>query len=78
MTVPQEKREDIQKRERTTVDEAREQGIGEPEEGIDPAVPSYTDRGGVSDLGVDEPVVPKPLRGAPPPDTEEETDGHAG
>jgi hypothetical protein len=78
MTVNQSKREEIQKRERTTIDEARGQGIGEPEEGIDPAVPSYTDRGDVSDLGVDEPVVPRTLKGAPPPDTKVETDGHAG
>lgn len=54
-----EKREEVQKRERTTIDEARKQGIGTPEEGIEPTVPSYTDPGGVSDLGVNEPVVPK-------------------
>ena len=69
------KREEIQKRERTTIDEAREQGIGEPEEGIEPTVPSYTDPGGVSDLGVDEPVVPGPLQGDAPPDSSEDAEG---
>ncbi len=56
-------RERIQERERTTIDEARAEGTGESEEGIEPAVPSYTDRGDVSDLGVDEPVVPRDERG---------------
>jgi hypothetical protein len=72
--VPKESREEIQKRSRTTIEEAGKQGIGESEEGIELPVPSYTDSGGVSDLGVDEPVVPIPLRGSPPPDTEKETD----
>jgi hypothetical protein len=74
--VPKESREEIQKRSRTTIEEAGEQGIGEPERGIELPMPSYTDPGGVSDLGVDEPVVPRPLRGAPSPDTGEETDGN--
>jgi hypothetical protein len=68
--MPPENQKDIQKRERTTIDDAREQGIGEAEEGIDLAVPSFADDGGTSDLGVDEPVVPKPLRGAPSPEPE--------
>lgn len=63
--MPTGKRDEIQKRERTTIDEAREQGLGEAEEGVEPTVPTYTDSGGVSDLGVDEPVVPGPLRGDP-------------
>ena len=57
---------DIQEQERTTVDEAREQGIGQPEEGIELKAPSYADPGGVADLGADEPVVPPRLRGTPP------------
>ncbi len=73
--MPEESREEIQKRSRTTIEEAGKQGIGEPADGIELPVPSYADSGGVSDLGVDEPVVPIPLRGDPPPDTEEETDG---
>jgi hypothetical protein len=63
--------EEIQNRERTTIDEAREEGIGKPEEGVELEMPSYTDPGGVSDLGVDEPVVPPGLRGSPPPDKDE-------
>lgn len=74
--MPEESRKEIQKRSRTTIEEAGKQGIGEPAEGIELPVPSYTDSGGVSDLGVDEPVVPVPLRGDPPPDTEKETDNH--
>ena len=68
------KREDIQKRERTTIEEAREQGIGEPGDGVEPTVPTYTDSGGVSDLGVDEPVVPGELRGDPSPEPEGDVD----
>lgn len=59
---------DIKQRERTTTDEARRQGIGEPEEGVELDVPSLTDPGGTSDLGVDEPIVPRPLRGTPSPE----------
>lgn len=58
--------ERIEERERTTIEEAREQGTGDQEAGRDPAVPSYTDPGGVSDLGVDEPVVPREERGRKP------------
>jgi hypothetical protein len=72
--VPKETREEIRKRSRTTIEEAGKQGIGEPEEGIEPSVPSYADAGGVSDLGVDEPVVPLPLRGDPSPQTERAPD----
>lgn len=72
--MSEESREEIQKRSRTTIEEAGKQGIGEPAEGIELPVPSYADSGGVSDLGVDEPVVPIPLRGDPPPDTEKESD----
>ncbi|HEV2127927.1 MAG TPA: hypothetical protein VGR22_04840 [Thermomicrobiales bacterium] len=64
--MPRDDKERVQKRERTTIDEARAEGIGEPEEGIEPAVPTYTDRGDVSDLGVDEPVVPRDERGEKP------------
>lgn len=72
--MPEESREEIQKRSRTTIEEADEQGIGEPEEGVELSVPSYSDAGGVSDLGVDEPVVPIPLRGDPPSDSGEDTE----
>ena len=69
-------REEIQKRSRTTIEEAGKQGIGEPEEGVELPVPTYTDPGGVSDLGVDEPVVPRPLQGNPPAETGKETGGN--
>ena len=69
------KRDDIQKRERTTIEEAGKQGLGEPEEGVELSVPTYTDSGGVSDLGVDEPVVPGPLPGDAPRDQAEDADG---
>ncbi len=78
MNVSRESRKEIQKRSRTTIEEAGKQGIGEPEEGIELPMPSYTDPGGVSDLGVDEPVVPRPLQGHPAPDTGEKTDGNRG
>jgi hypothetical protein len=68
--VPKEHNDDKEReleRQRITIDRAREQGAGEAEEGIDPVVPSYTDPGGVSDLGVDEPVVPKDRQGKPSP-----------
>lgn len=77
MNVPEESRDEIQKRSRTTIEEAGKQGIGQPEEGVELSVPSYSDGGGVSDLGVDDPVVPIPLRGDPPPDTAEKTDDDA-
>ncbi|CAA9233188.1 MAG: hypothetical protein AVDCRST_MAG93-984 [uncultured Chloroflexia bacterium] len=73
--MPEESREEIQKRSRTTIEEAEKQGIGEPAEGIELPVPSYADSGGVSDLGADEPVVPVPLRGNPPPDAGKKPDG---
>ena len=64
MSDEREKRE----RHRTTIDEARRQGIGEPEDGDAPTVPSYADTDPVenTDLGVDEPVVPEDLQGDPP------------
>ena len=67
-----ENQKDIKQRERTTIDEAREQGIGEAPDGVELSVPSYADDGGTSDLGVDEPVVPKPLRGEPSPHDDQE------
>jgi hypothetical protein len=69
-----ENHKDIPERERTTIDDAREQGIGEANDGVELTVPSYADDGGTSDLGVDEPVVPKPLRGEPSPEQEPEGD----
>jgi hypothetical protein len=62
---------DINAREQTTVDEARRQGIGKPEEGIALSVPSYTEDDGTSYLGVGEPVVPEPMRGETEPENEE-------
>jgi hypothetical protein len=56
-------RDDTKARQRATIDEARDEGIGEPEDGVELAVPSYADTGGVADLGVDEPVVPKDAQG---------------
>ena len=38
-----------------------------PEGGVKPPVPSYTDEGGVSDLGVDEPVLPEADEDESPP-----------
>ena len=68
------KRDDARERERTTIDEARRQGIGEPEPGEEPVVPSYadTDERDVSDLGVEEPVVPEELRGEEPDEPAED------
>ncbi len=60
-----DEKERMRERQRTMIDDARRQGTGEAEEGIDPVVPSYTNPGGVSDLGVDEPVVPKDRQGKP-------------
>lgn len=55
-------------RHRTIIDDARREGIGEAEEGTAPVVPSYADAepNEVTDLGVDEPVVPEDLQGEPP------------
>lgn len=53
----------VRERQRATIDDAREAGIGAPEDGVALPVPTYTDTGGVSDLGVDEPVVPKDAQG---------------
>lgn len=70
--MPKDKtRNDVKKTQRTTIDEARDEGIGEPEDGLEPTVPSYTDTGDVSDLGVDEPVVPRHLQGDSPADADE-------
>lgn len=44
-------------RHRARIDENRD------EEGVSLSVPSYADSGGVADLGVDEPVVPKAVQG---------------
>jgi hypothetical protein len=64
-TRMKDEKERARERQRTTIDDARQQGTGEVEDGIDPVVPSYTDPGGVSDLGADEPVVPKDRQGKP-------------
>ncbi|HVL25357.1 MAG TPA: hypothetical protein VM450_14805 [Thermomicrobiales bacterium] len=44
---------------RTEKNEARGEDPAATAGGIQPPVPSYTDEGGVSDLGVDEPVLPE-------------------
>jgi len=44
---------------RTRVDDARADDPNAPERGETPVVPSYTDDGGTSDLGVDEPALPE-------------------
>lgn len=64
--MPDEKTQ--RERHRTTIDDARRQGIGNPEQGDTPEVPSHADTepGEITDLGVDEPVVPEKLRGDPP------------
>ena len=58
-----EKDERIAEEQRTTKEEARRQGVGTPEPGVEPAAPSYADETGVTDLGVGEPRVPAPLVG---------------
>jgi hypothetical protein len=55
--------EETIKKQRAPIDAAREDGPGEEQEGVSLSVPSYADHGGVSDLGVDEPVVPKDAQG---------------
>lgn len=64
---------DIRKRERLTIDEARQQGIGEAAEGESLVVPPVTEDDRASFLGVDEPVVPEPLRGEESSEGQEET-----
>jgi hypothetical protein len=44
---------------RTEKNEARAEDPDAPAGGVQPPVPTYTDEGGVSDLGVDEPVLPE-------------------
>jgi hypothetical protein len=65
VTMSQDSEKD---RQRTTIDEARQEGIGEPEDGAETVVPSYADTSerDVSDLGVEEPVVPEDLQGDDP------------
>ena len=55
--------ERVAEEQRTTKEEARRQGVGAPEPGVEPAAPSYADETGVTDLGVGEPRVPAPLVG---------------
>jgi hypothetical protein len=50
----------VAKAQRTTKAEARHQGIGAPDEGLELPARSYPDATGVADLGVDEPVLPAP------------------
>jgi hypothetical protein len=44
---------------RTRVEDARADDPAAPDRGVTPPVPSYTDDGGTSDLGVDEPALPE-------------------
>jgi hypothetical protein len=55
--------EETIKKQRAPIDGSREDALGEEDEGVSLSVPSYADTGGVSDLGVDEPVVPKDAQG---------------
>lgn len=55
--------EKVREQQRAPIDGAREDASGEADEGVALSVPSYADTGGVSDLGVDEPVVPKDVQG---------------
>jgi hypothetical protein len=71
-------REETRRRHRTTIDDAREQGIGEPETGSEPTVPSYTDTGEIVDLGVDEPVVPRDQQGTHDPESRQPDESRSG
>jgi hypothetical protein len=55
--------DEIKKQQRAPIDAGREGSPRDEEEGVSLSVPSYADTGGVSDLGVDEPVVPKDVQG---------------
>ncbi len=55
--------EAIKERQRAPIDGTGDDASGEEREGVSLSVPSYADTGGVSDLGVDEPVVPKDVQG---------------
>lgn len=55
--------EKIRKQQRAPIGAGREGSSRGEEEGVSLSVPSYADAGGVSDLGVDEPVVPKEVQG---------------
>ena len=57
--------------QRTTKAEARRQGIGTPDAGVEPPARSYPDASGVADLGVDEPVLsPSPAADGPRSDSD--------
>lgn len=55
--------EKVRKRHRARIDGGRAPSSPEGDEGVSLSVPSYADTGGVSDLGVDEPVVPEDVQG---------------
>lgn len=55
--------DEVKKQHRAPIDAGRDDAVGDEEEGVALSVPSYADTGGVSDLGVDEPVVPKDVQG---------------
>lgn len=63
--------EEVKRKHRARIDGSREDGLDEVSDGTRPSVPSYADSSGVSDLGVDEPVVPKDVRGEPAADQPE-------
>ena len=52
----------IRKQHRAPIDPEGEDA-SDDDAGVSLSVPSYADPGGVSDLGVDEPVVPKDVQG---------------
>ena len=69
-------REEIKKRSRVTKEQADNQGIGTPEDGVRLPVPSYAEDDQTSFLGVDEPVVKPDERGNPPPPVPLPTEEH--
>jgi hypothetical protein len=61
--MPHDTDDEVRKQQRAPIDGGRDASPREDDEGVPLNVPSYADTGGVSDLGVDEPVVPQDVRG---------------
>jgi len=68
-------RDEVKKRSRANKDQADQQGIGKPQEGIRLPVPGYAEDDQTSFLGVDEPEVGPEQQGSPPPATTLPTSG---
>jgi hypothetical protein len=62
-----ESRKDVKKSSRVTKEQADEEAIGAPKDGVRLPASSYAGDDGTSFLGVDEPVLDADERGAPPP-----------